>query len=156
MIQAPGSDEAADQRSAHRHQARQPAAKRARLLSAGAAALALIVGGVVAGIELSSPSYPHPWCGPVLAEMHANGGTEADYEATMQRLEQQDGAPVGQLLSDLYNYDEAYAQQENASDMQIMGALSNSMAALQTVGDDLKQINKECGQPASAYGSDKY
>lgn len=156
MTQAPDPDGIIGQPPTHRHRVERPASRHPRLVFAGAAAVVLIMGGVIAGVELSSPSYPHPWCGPVLAELHAKGGTEAQYEATMQRLEQQDGAPVGQLLQDLYAYDAAYAQEQNATDMQMLGSITGTMGALETVGDDLKQINKECGQPASAYGGDTY
>lgn len=65
-------------------------------------------------------------------------------------------APVGQPLQDLYAYDGAYAQEQSATDLQMLGSISSTMTALEAVGDDLKQINKECGQSAGAYEGDMY
>jgi hypothetical protein len=75
--------------------------------AAGLAAVAVILGALFAAGVIGGPSYPHAWCGPLLGELHANSGTEQSFEAALNQIKNQDHAPVGQLLSDLYTYEQA-------------------------------------------------
>ena len=131
--------------------ARPSAWPQARVFAVITAAAVLLVGVVAGGIVLSEPSYPHSWCGPVLAEMHARSGTQGGYEAAMARIHRQDHAPVGRLLTDLYAYDAAHAAAEDGNNFTALGNLGGAMSALRVVGGDLKVIGRECGQPKGAY-----
>jgi hypothetical protein len=108
----------------------------------------------VTGLELSGPSYPHSWCGPVLAELHMKGGSETDFENALSQIQQIDGAPLGALLSDLAAYDAANADVQTSNNFQVLGALGSAEGALQGVKLDLEQINRDCGQPANAASND--
>jgi hypothetical protein len=158
MIQPPVTGEASHTTAAHRHRARRPRPQRSHHLISAVIAAALIIGASAFALLLSRPSYPHPWCAAVLAELHSKGGSEQAYENAMTQIEDQDQdqAPVGQLLSDLYTYDAAYASEQSANNFGALGAISNSMAALNAVSDDLQAINRDCGQPGSAYKNDTY
>jgi hypothetical protein len=134
--------------------AHRPPLCRPRILAAAAPAAVLAAAGVSAAFLLTNPSYPHAWCGPVLAELHAKGGSEQGYETTMAQIEQRDHAPVGQLLSDLYAYGAAYSGEQAADNVQVLGAIGNTMGTLNAVGNDLKAINAQCGQPPGAYKTD--
>jgi hypothetical protein len=150
MTQPPATDENYPVGAPASHRA--PPARRSRQpVLIVAAAVVLAAEAVAAGVLLSEPSYPHSWCGPVLAELHASGGTEGDYEATMTRLQSQDHAPVGKLLADLYQYDQAKDTEESANNFAVLGAAGNAMSALETVSGDLRVIGRECGQPKGAY-----
>ena len=113
-------------------------------------AVVLVTTGVGGG-----PSYPYPWCGPLLAELHADSGTEQNYEAVMAQLQQQDHAPVGKLLSDLYGYDTASAAAQDGNNFTVLGNTASAMGALSAVGGDLQILNRKCGQPPGAYGHDR-
>jgi hypothetical protein len=132
---------------------RQPFRLPRRALIAGAAAV-VAVAGIVTGLELSGPSYPHAWCGPVLNELHTKGGSEAAFENALTQIQQNDGAPLAALLSDLASYDAANADVQTSNNFQVLGALGSAEGALNAVKLDLEQINRECGQPASAASKD--
>lgn len=119
------------------------------VVAAGAITATLLATGVIGG-----PSYPHSWCGPVLAQLHKSGGTQQALLSGLRQTRRQDHAPVGNLLNDLYSYDTARAIVQNGSNMNIMSDLANEGAALQVVASDLRNINRECAQPPKAYKHD--
>jgi hypothetical protein len=82
--------------------------------AAGLAAVAVILGALFAAGVIGGPSYPHAWCGPLLGDLHANG-TEQSFEATLNQIQNQDHAPVGQLLSDLYKYEQTQVGVESGT-----------------------------------------
>jgi hypothetical protein len=128
---------------------------RTRTLIAGASGVILAAGTVIAIlVATSGPSYPHSWCGPVLAQFHAHESQSA-FDANMTGLENQ-GAPVGSLISDgdAAAQDESDADNDDATNG--MGADLAGMNELQNVGADLNQLNRECGQSASASKDDNF
>ena len=89
--------------------ARKPWVVRHKILTAAAAAI-VIAAAASAAVLLSGPSYPHSWCGPVLAQVHAHE-TQGAFDTNMSALENQ-GAPVGNLISD----GDAASEDEAAAD----------------------------------------
>ncbi len=126
------------------------------LAAAGAAAVAMVVGTLFAAGVIGGPSYPHPWCGPLLAQLHASGESEQAFESSLSQIRTQDHAPVGKLLSDLYAYDVAHSSEQNASDYTMEGSLAGEMGALAVVGSDLQILNSQCAQPPGAYKKDSF
>ena len=112
---------------------------------------ALFTAGVIGG-----PSYPHPWCKPLLAQLHAKGGTEQEFESALSQIQQQDHAPVGTMLSDVNSYEIDKQAVQNGSDLSLVGNLTSEGAALQSVATDLKVLNRDCAQPADAYKHDAF
>ena len=106
----------------------------------------LLATGVIGG-----PSYPHSWCGPVIAQLTASGGTQQTLMSGLQRAQNQDHAPIGGLVSDLYSYEAARVAVEDGSDLDALSNLANEEAALRVVASDLQTVNRECGQPSNAY-----
>src|SRR5690348_1045428 len=115
-------------------------------LAAALAAVILIATGVIGG-----PSYPHAWCGPVIAQLQATGGTQGAFESGLAKIQRQDHAPVGKLLTDIYTYDFAQNAVQNASIEQGLGALGAEGQVLNRVGADLRMIGRECHQAPNAY-----
>ena len=74
----------------------------------------------------------------------------------MTRLQHQDHAPGGRLLSDLYVYDYDYGVQQNASVLDVLGDIAKTKTALNKVGADLRSLNAACGQPPGAYHHDQF
>jgi hypothetical protein len=101
-----------------------------------------------------SPSYPHPWCGPLIAQLHTTGGSQQSFESALQGIQKQDHAPIGKLLTDLYNYDAANAAEQNDNNFSALGAIGGALGALNTVSGDLKALNLRCAQPPTAYRND--
>lgn len=58
----------------------------------------MLAGKVVAALELSHPSYKHPWCASVEATLDNTHQSEAGYEAALVSED------LPQLLNDLYAY----------------------------------------------------
>jgi len=140
-----------------RHAASRPWPRRPLVLTAaGAAAVAVAVATLFAVGIIGGTSYPHPWCGPLLAQLHSSRESEQAFESSLSQIQRQDQAPVGKLLSDLYAYDIAHSAEQNASDLTIEGSLAGEMGALDTVGSDLQILNSECGQPPGAYKKDSF
>jgi hypothetical protein len=101
----------------------------------------------------SSPSYPHAWCAPLITQFHAHE-TRAAYVAALLALDVP-GVPLGSLVKDetVYAADEQAAS-DPASGTAGFGALASAPADLAKVSGDLKELNSDCGQPASAYKGD--
>jgi hypothetical protein len=139
-----------------------PIAPARRRRPRGKALLAIIASGVVviAGVVtavvvfVSGPSYPHPWCGPVLAQLHAHE-TQNEFDTNMTALESR-GAPVAQLISDGDTAVQDQAAADNSSNFAAFGDLTAGMGALQKVSTDLQAIDRACAQPANAYKNDIY
>jgi hypothetical protein len=115
-----------------------------------ALALAALAAVVLPGCS-SGPSYPHSWCGPLMTQLRTSETRSAE-NAGLAAL-QKSGAPVGELAADLTAYEHVLAA-ENGSGTASYSAVLNAPAALAKLGADLKQLNSECGQPATAYKSD--
>jgi hypothetical protein len=99
----------------------------------------------------SSPSSPHPWCTPMITQFH-KPETQAAYLAGLTVL-QQSGAPVGKLITDITVY--AGLQDEvNSPGIAGYEAMPELLGQLTKIGADLQQLNRECGEPASAYKTD--
>lgn len=99
----------------------------------------------------SGPSYPHAWCGPLIARLHATQTRQAELSALASL--QKTGAPVAQLIAD----EKAYAQNQvtaASTGTDSFGAVADAPKLLSKVTADLKALNSECGQPAGAYKSD--
>jgi hypothetical protein len=132
-----------------------PRRPRPRTVIAAAAATALAIGGVTAGLLLSRPSYPHPWCAPVVAELN-NHDTELGLEATLARLQQRDRAPVGRLVADLYDYTEAHNIEHDGDDLAPFADIAATKATAAAVRADLRAIDRKCAQPPGAYRSQPF
>jgi hypothetical protein len=143
--------------TAHRnHRGRTPGAARARQWTmthrARTAAAALAVSAVTALAGCSSgPTYPHAWCGPLVAEFHAKDtwpARQAAYQSAGNA-----GAPVASLIAD---ESRLYADKaaENEPGTAGYAAVPDAVTAVKKIGADLKALNADCGQPAGAYESD--
>lgn len=101
----------------------------------------------------SGTSYPHTWCGPLIAQFHAHESRQA-YLDGLASLQKQ-GAPVAQLIADENKF---VKDQETAADPGSgtagFDALAAEPADSAKIGADLKALNSECGQPGDAYKSD--
>lgn len=119
---------------------------RARLL----AAVLMTLAAVSLAACSSGPSRPS-WCAPLVTQFHAHETRQA-YLSGLAAVQAQ-GAPVGQLITDetAYTQDEADA---NGTGTNSFAALADAPKVLAKVSADLKDLNAECGQPASAYESD--
>jgi hypothetical protein len=120
------------------------------IATVGVVVVILLATGVIGG-----PSYPHPWCGPVIAQLTASEGTQQSLTAGLRRAQSQDHAPVSNLVSDIYSYETARVAVENGSNLDALSNLASEQAALNVVASDLKAINRDCGQPSGAYTHDK-
>jgi len=123
-----------------------------RKLAVIAGVLGVAAIAAAAGVALTSgPSYPHPWCAPVIAQFHARE-TPTQYLVGLTAL-QNSGAPIGQLVTDegTYQQDEA---EESASGQEGFTAVFDAPGDVAAVSRDLQQVNRECGQPPDAYASD--
>jgi hypothetical protein len=118
--------------------------------AASLAALALLAAPLAAGCS-PGLSYPHAYCGPLIAQFHAKESRQA-YLAGLAAVQKQ-GAPVAALIKDetVYARDAATAAVPGT---QGFGAVADAPAALGKVAVDLRQLNAACGQPADAYKSD--
>jgi len=128
---------------------------RVQIILAACGALVIAAGAVTAIVVITaSPSYPHAWCGPVLAQLHDHESQDA-FDSSLTALEAQ-GAPVASLINDgdMANAYEAAAQSSSIED--VSGYLADAKKSLLKAGDDLKVLNRECGQPANAYKDDNY
>ncbi len=128
--------------------------RRLALLAAGCAAV-LVVAGALAVVG-SRPSYPHAWCGPVLAELHMRGESDLSYAAALASLRHRDHAPVGGLVSDLRDYALARSVVEYDTDQTPSGSLAGIVSTFTAVQGDLRALNRRCGQPPRAYEDDSF
>ncbi len=133
--------------------ARKPWVVRHKMLTA-AATVVVIAAAASAAVLLSGPSYPHAWCGPVLAQLHAHE-TQGTFDANMSALENR-GAPVGKLISDGDSASQDEAAADNSDPSSGFSDLTAGTVELQQVGTDLQQLNRDCRQPANAYKSDNF
>ena len=126
------------------------------LAGAGVVAVAVVIAALFTAGVIGGPSYPHPWCKPLLAQLHATGETEQEFEAAVSQIQQQDHAPVGTMLSDVNSYEIDKQTVQNGSDLSLMGNLASEGVALQSVAADLKVLNRDCAQPTNAYEHDAF
>ena len=122
--------------------------------SAGVAVVGMVVAILLATGVIGGPSYPHSWCGPVMAQLTGSGGTQQALVSGLEHAQRQDHAPVGSLLSDLFAYEAARVAVEDGSNLDALSNLANERAALNVVAFDLRAVNRECGQPPNAYKHD--
>ncbi len=127
---------------------------RHKVLAVPAAVVVIATAATSAAVLLSGPSYPHAWCGPVLAQLHAHE-TQGTFDANMSALENR-GAPVGKLISDGDSASQDEAAADNSDPSSGFSDLTAGTVELQQVGTDLQQLNRDCRQPASAYKSDNF
>jgi hypothetical protein len=125
------------------------------LIAAGGAAV-LVIAVVTTVVMVSRPSYPHAWCRPLLTELHVRGESDLRYAAAVARLRHSDHAPVGKLLSDLYDYSEARSVVQNQSDLTPSGSVAGMTTTFTAVKVDLRALNGKCGQPPGAYEGDSF
>lgn len=116
------------------------------------AAAVLIIGAAAGGaIAATTGGYPHPWCGAVVTAETARHGTEGSLEGALSGAQDQ-GAPVGQLLSDLAAYDTDAADANGASGVaESYTALPRESGDLRAAGADLQSLARQCGLPAGDY-----
>jgi hypothetical protein len=125
------------------------------LIAAGCAAV-LGSAAVAAAVVVSRPSYPHAWCGPLLAELHVRTATDPGYAAALARLQRRDHAPVASLLSDLHDYAVAHSVVEYHNDQTPSGSVTGMVSTFAAVQGDLRALNRQCGQPPGAYQDDSF
>lgn len=112
---------------------------------------AVPLAALLAACGSPAPSYPHAWCGPLIAQLHARQTRQAEIDGV--RALTKSGAPVTQWVTD----ETAYAANRDAANSTGDGsfaAVAAGPAALAKVTADLKDLNAQCGQPADAYKSD--
>jgi hypothetical protein len=117
--------------------------RRSVIVTSGTTAAALFVAGVF------SPSYPHPWCEPMLAQPHAKQ-TGAQIIAGIGHIASQyPSSPAEQLVQGRENFDAAgatdQAAEQDADNFQILGDLSAAMQVTRTALDDEQQAERSCG-----------
>jgi len=125
------------------------------VITAGGAAV-LVIGAVTTAVVVSRPSYPHAWCGPLLTQLHVRGKSDLGYEAALVRLRRRDHAPVGTLLSDLYDYTVARSVVQYQNDVTPSGSVAGMTSTFTAVNGDLRALNRKCGQPPGAYEGDSF
>jgi hypothetical protein len=125
------------------------------LIAAGGAAV-LVAGAVTTGVVVSRPSYPHAWCGPLLTELHTRGESDLAHGAALVRLRRRDHAPVGKLLSDLYDYIVARSVVLNQSSRTPSGNVAGMALTFTAVQGDVRALSHKCGQPPGAYEGDSF
>jgi hypothetical protein len=125
------------------------------LIAAGGVAV-LVIGAVTTAVVVSRPSYPHAWCGPLLTELHARGESHPGYAAALVRLRRRDHAPVGKLLSDLYDYTVASSVVQNQNGRTPSGSVAGMASTFTAVKGDLRALSRKCGQPPGAYEGDSF
>jgi hypothetical protein len=133
-------------------------AQRARLrgpraLIAAVGAAVLVIGAVATAVVVSRPSYPHAWCRPLLTQLHVRGESDLGYAAALVRLRRRDHAPVGTLLSDLYDYTVARSVVQYHNNV---GSVAGMASTFTAVNGDLRALNRKCGQPPGAYEGDSF
>ena len=123
-----------------------------RRLLIAAASGAAVIGITTAVIATAGPSYPHAWCGPVLAQFHARENS-GQYLSALGRLESQ-GAPVARLISD----NQALLSDEAGEGGLVSQSSVNDVEAapgdVDKIAADLRQVNLACGQPGNAWKTD--
>ena len=129
---------------------------RGRALIALVASSVVVIAGATTAIVIvtSGPSYPHPWCGPVLAQFHAHESQDA-FDSNMTALEGQ-GAPVANLISDGDTVTEDQALADSSDLSSGFSYLTEEMNELSNVDTELQALNRDCAQPANAYKNDNY
>jgi len=123
------------------------------ILAAGAAVIVLAAVALFA-LGVFAPSYPHPWCGPLITRLQSRTGTETSFENDLGRIADRQHAPLGTLLYDLATYDIAYSAVQNGSILDAQGNLAAEGRALSAVNADLRSLNRQCGQSPTAYEHD--
>jgi hypothetical protein len=124
------------------------------LIAAGCAAVVVIA--AVTAVVVNRPSYPHSWCGPLLTELHVRGESDLGYASALARLQHRDHAPVGSLLSDLHGYAVAHSVVQYHADVTPSGSVAGMVSTFAAVKDDLRALNRRCGQPPGAYQGDSF
>jgi hypothetical protein len=119
-----------------------------QFLIGSAIAVIVLAAASVTVLELASPHYKRPWCASVEATLDNTSQTQGQYETALSS----EGAPVAQLLSDAQAYDAANANEQEANNFQALGAIAQTEQAVEVIGNDLRQIDRECGVPQSAAG----
>ena len=125
------------------------------LIATGSAAV-LVIGAIITAVAVSRPSYPHAWCRPLLTELHVHGESYLGNTAALARLQRQDHAPVGKLLSDLYDYAVASSTVQNQNDLTPSASIAGMMTTFTAVTGDLQALNRRCGQSPRAYEGDSF
>jgi hypothetical protein len=125
------------------------------LIAAGGAAV-LVFGAVSTAVVVSRPSYPHAWCGPLLTQLHVRGESDLGYAAALVRLRRRDHAPVGRLVSDLYDYAVARSVVQYQNDVTPSGSVAGMASTFTAVQGDLRALSRKCGQPPGAYEGDSF
>jgi len=84
--------------------------RRRKVLLAGAAVVVVAAGAVTAVLLLTGPSYSHPWCAPVIAELD-NGHQSIDRQ--LRRLQPYHRVPLMQkYTNDTIAFQVAYATEQ--------------------------------------------
>ncbi len=125
---------------------------RARVAFAASGVVVIASAATAIVIVTSGPSYPHSWCGPVLAQLHSRENQD-QFDSNMAALESR-GAPVANLISDGDAAVEDQAIADNASLGAAAADLITAMNADNQASADLQVINRDCAQPANAYKND--
>jgi hypothetical protein len=124
-----------------------------RLALAGLAAGVLVVagGGIVTGLALTGPSWPHPWCGATMTAMYDSPAqTFGAYTNQLQYLENI-GAPTAQLLADENQLSSDQIAASDDSVFNLFTDLDAEDADNVAIKADAVTLNNACGKPAS-YG----
>jgi hypothetical protein len=129
--------------------------RRRGLIVAGCA-LALVIVAVTTAAVVRRPSYPHAWCGPLLAALHVRGESDLDYAAAVASLGHRDHAPVGRLVSDLRNYSVARSVLQYPNNHMPSGSAAGMTSIFAVVESDLRVLNRSCAQSAGAYKDDSF
>ena len=125
------------------------------LIATGSAAV-LVIGAIITAVVVSRPSYPHAWCRSLLTELHVQGESYLGYTAALAGLQRRDHAPVGKLLSDLYDYTLANSIVQNQNDLTPSGSVAGMTSTFTAVRGDLRALNRRCGQRPRAYEGDSF
>lgn len=129
---------------------------RPRILLVAGCVAALVIAAVAVTIVVSSPSYPHAWCGPLLTDLHVRGESDLGYAAAVARLQHRDHAPVGRLVQDLRDYAVARSVVQYPGGIMPSGSAAGTVSIFAAVRGDLRVLNRRCGQPRGAYEGDSF
>jgi len=130
--------------------------RRPRALIAAAGAAVLVTGAVTTAVVVSSPSYPHAWCGPMLAQLHVRGRATRAMRlpwSACGAVTTRQWAPCCRTWATT----PWHARWCSTGTMSRRpGSVAGMASTFTAVNGDLRALNRKCGHPPGAYAGDSF